>query len=619
MYNKVEELHIMNKNNENDNIFNATEKYIIPLYQRAFAWEDKELIQLIEDICDIGGNDDNTNYYIGSLIVYKNGNTFEVIDGQQRLTALYLLLNCLGIDTDLSLTFACREKSNRTLKNIKELIAGKSEASDIGEYEQGLINGIKILKDIIRKKDDFKKKLSKVILYRIEVPEHTDLNRYFEIMNTRGEQLEQHDILKAKLMQPLNADERSLFATIWDACSDMTGYVQMHFATKLREKMFGNYWNEVPNKNFDDYLEVANTSASGKTIAEIISSNEQSNNYEISTDESGKEDRIRFESIIDFSYFLLHTLKVYQKQTEKGNRQLDDKKLLESFRKAMEKAQDKKEFPKGFIVFLLKTRNLFDKYIIKREFTYNESSKSKEDNGEWSLKSLYVSVGNQNRKPYYSNTKFPTKYEQKQETKNPERVSENIMIQSALRVSYTSPKSMHWITTLLIWLSENNCANLETLGEYVRIAGDIAKEAVKNNFFDKCSDENYMMGVNTPHIVFNYLDYLIWKNDKKKNYVFKFEFRNSVEHWYPQRPSEIVKWDDVDRFGNLCIVSRNINSKFSNIKPEGKKTYNDAKSGSLKLRIMSDKTYDSNSWKNADCEQHERDMIAMLKEACNIN
>lgn len=39
-------------------------------------------------------------------------------------------------------------------------------------------------------KDSFIKKLSKIILYRIEVPEHTDLNRYFEIMNTRGEQLE---------------------------------------------------------------------------------------------------------------------------------------------------------------------------------------------------------------------------------------------------------------------------------------------------------------------------------------------------------------------------------------------------------------------------------------------
>ena len=39
-------------------------------------------------------------------------------------------------------------------------------------------------------KDSFIKKISKIILYRIEVPEHTDLNRNFEIMNTRGEQLE---------------------------------------------------------------------------------------------------------------------------------------------------------------------------------------------------------------------------------------------------------------------------------------------------------------------------------------------------------------------------------------------------------------------------------------------
>ena len=47
-------------------------------------------------------------------------------------------------------------------------------------------------------------RLAHVVLYRIEVPEHTDLNRYFEIMNTRGEQLEQHDILKAQLMGYLN-------------------------------------------------------------------------------------------------------------------------------------------------------------------------------------------------------------------------------------------------------------------------------------------------------------------------------------------------------------------------------------------------------------------------------
>ena len=46
----------------------------------------------------------------------------------------------------------------------------------------------------------------------------------------------------------------------------------------------------------------------------------------------------------------------------------------------------------------------------------------------------------------------------------------------------------------------------------------------------------YEMGVNTPHIVFNYLDYLLWKANVEKYNDFSFEFRNSVEHWYPQTP-----------------------------------------------------------------------------------
>ena len=79
------------------------------------------------------------------------------------------------------------------------------------------------------------------MLYRIEVPENTDLNRYFEIMNTRGEQLEQHDILKAKLMAYLGENKRGeqeFFSRIWNACSDMTGYVQMHLSPAERQNIF---------------------------------------------------------------------------------------------------------------------------------------------------------------------------------------------------------------------------------------------------------------------------------------------------------------------------------------------------------------------------------------------
>lgn len=74
-------------------------------------------------------------------------------------------------------------------------------------------------------------------------------------------------------------------------------------------------------------------------------------------------------------------------------------------------------------------------------------------------------------------------------------------------------------------------------------------------------------------------DYLLWNDDwngKKKKYSdFVFEFRNSVEHWYPQNPSEgtFEQWKDgVDQFGNLCIIQRNVNSKFSNMSPEAKKS-----------------------------------------------
>lgn len=167
------------------------------------------------------------------------------------------------------------------------------------------------------------------------------------------------------------------------------------------------------------------------------------------------------------------------------------------------------------------------------------------------------------------------------------------------------------------------CSSVET----------IARDAVITVFFNKCPKNSYMMGVNTPHIVFNYLDYLLWKDDfnkapKSRKYQdFVFEFRNSVEHWYPQNPSGNFKsWEDgKDTFGNLCLLQRNINSQFSNLPPEAKKTYSEKiEKGSIKLRIMSDLTIPNKGkvasyyWKDEACKQHENEMIKLLKEDCGI-
>lgn len=641
----VTELRIIGEKN---NIFDTEKEYIIPLYQRAYAWEDKQLTQLVEDIEDVA---EDANYYIGSLIVSEQNGRYEVVDGQQRLTSLYLLLNCLGIKTKSTLTFACREKSNYTLRNIEELLLENRSKLDMDRIEPGIQRGIKILSHELERsdfdKDAFIEKLSKVIVYRIEVPENTDLNRYFEIMNTRGEQLEQHDILKATLMSYLNDDaEKGLFAKIWDACSDMTGYVQMHFVSKnnvVRESIFGSEWNSMPSNNWQKYKKAiteATQETTGHRISDLIDKN-----FKVEDDEGYVDGdvRVRFESVIEFPYFLLHALKVYiningitheKAEAKIIDELLDDKKLLDAFNKVItygvssngKISDSKEEFARTFIVCLLRTRFLFDKYIVKREYA-NDSA-----DGEWSLKSLYVSGQQSKKKPYYRNSKFTRTGEWA--STNDWRTKTNIMMQSALRVSYTSPKVMHWITKLLIWLSESDCEHLKNddITSFDGVSENLAIDAVKENFFDICANGAYSMGVNTPHIVFNYLDYLLWyddRNSKKKYSDFIFEFRNSVEHWYPQNPSEgtFEQWKDgVDQFGNLCIIQRNVNSKFSNMSPEAKKsTFKDMiAKGSIKLRIMSELTEKNGDkvaslyWKETAFKAHEEEMIGYLKSACGI-
>lgn len=639
MANKVDEITITSLMG---NIFDTECKYVIPLYQRAFAWEEKQLAQLIEDIDDIA---DDSNYYIGSLIVARQDGCFEVVDGQQRLTSLYLLMSCLGIELKPTLSFACRDKSNYTLGKIQEIIGGNRSRFDIDHIEAGLYQGIKILEEKIENggidRDDFLEKLGKVVIYRIEVPENTDLNRYFEIMNTRGEQLEQHDILKATLMSYLpNDNEKAIFAKIWDACSDMTGYVQMHFNVRFREWIFGYDWQELPSGGWEDLKNpdvLSSDEGDGFSIADIVKKD-----FRVSSDEAVDEDnsRVRFESVIEFPFFLMHVLKVFvrlnsitsaESKRELLNELLDDKKLIESFCNVIKNgvirkrrvSDNKKNFSQRFIVCLLRCRFLFDKYIIKREYANDDSD------GSWSLKEMRVSGQQSKKRPYYVNTRFTRSGEWA--ATNDKRTKTNIMIQSALRVSYISPKVMHWITILLYWLSENDCKNTneEVLAEYDAEIEDIAASAVIDNFFDVDSNDGYEMGVNTPHIVFNYLDFLIWKSDRKKYNDFDFEFRNSVEHWYPQNPSEgtFEQWSDgVDRFGNLCIVQRSINSKFSNMSPEAKKTTfcRMIAKGSLKLRKMSELTEKKGRqsasvyWREEACEEHEDEMISILKEACGI-
>ena len=54
-------------------------KYVIPIYQRNYAWGDKEISQLIQDIVDYCIHNSNSKYYIGSLVIHERDRINEVV------------------------------------------------------------------------------------------------------------------------------------------------------------------------------------------------------------------------------------------------------------------------------------------------------------------------------------------------------------------------------------------------------------------------------------------------------------------------------------------------------------------------------------------------------------
>ena len=69
-------------------------KFLIPEYQREFAWGISEVEELINDLNDINAND---KYFIGHMVFEgrENGDIFQIIDGQQRITTIVIIICAL--------------------------------------------------------------------------------------------------------------------------------------------------------------------------------------------------------------------------------------------------------------------------------------------------------------------------------------------------------------------------------------------------------------------------------------------------------------------------------------------------------------------------------------------
>ena len=599
--------------------------YAIPLYQRNFAWTYDEIEQLLNDVAD-AFQENRDNYYIGTLVVNKENDLFKIIDGQQRTTALNLIALALkhefGFDRLKAdkLTFPARKKSN---KNIQDLFA-KQEISEDDENE--LTRGYRYAKDALKKVLEERRLdpqsfvdylFENVIIFRSILPEDLDLNLYFERFNSRGEQLEAHEILKAQMMSKFGEDQEMAqkFARIWDACAEFDKPVLKTFQIRSRpnntdeegEKIFGKEFTNFKLESVFEKIRVKKIEQ--RSLLDAITQTK----YESSSLVNNGADISNYTTVIDFPTFLLQVFFIMEGNDETT---FDDKKLLKIF----EIERRDREWVQQFGQLLLTMKHIFDTLIVKNVQLENETewqikrgkyeTYQRNENGGWK----YVRIN-------YQNNTF-------------DNLNKNIiLLQSMFAVTFTANRDSRWLYEILQFLFNHieELNQTEFASPFKNFLEKMAVRYAKERLF--AEDKSIKKYGAIPVYAFNFVDYVLWKNreELKKDYDiefkdFKFAYRRSIEHWYPQNPNghdgeSQLPAEFLHSFGNLCIITDSQNSRFGNSYPEAKLEQWEREGifhrQSLKLQMMAKITSKKNRWDIGEIQSMEKEVERYVQNFCN--
>ena len=214
--------------------------FLIPDYQRPYAWGDQQCQTLWDDIFSFSLPDNNcdafkqsSEYFLGSIVTFRNGSNKEIIDGQQRLTTLLLLLRAFyarfgnmndnaSISTKKAIE-SCIWKVDEFDSADKNSLKISSEVVDDDERDEfvailktgNILKGYKSryarnYKFFLDRIDEFKtdfptyyaflpnRIMKNCILLPIEAESQDTALRIFSTLNDRGMPLSDSDIFKAQ-------------------------------------------------------------------------------------------------------------------------------------------------------------------------------------------------------------------------------------------------------------------------------------------------------------------------------------------------------------------------------------------------------------------------------------
>lgn len=259
--------------------------FLIPDYQRPYAWEDAECQTLWEDIFnfafpenDSDSFDENEEYYLGPIVTFKNEkNKMEIIDGQQRLTTLMLLLRAFydgfeHANDKKSVSTRSRiekciwktdeyDEPNMDILKINSEVAtdnDKQEFLDIlktGKCNSGLksqyAKNFKFFKncieDLLHKYPMFytlmpNRILNNCILLPIEAESQDTALRIFSTLNDRGLPLSDADIFKAQFYKYYTQKgEKDDFIKRWKALEEQSAKIFHPITGTPMDELFTRY------------------------------------------------------------------------------------------------------------------------------------------------------------------------------------------------------------------------------------------------------------------------------------------------------------------------------------------------------------------------------------------
>lgn len=200
--------------------------FLIPEYQRPYSWSDDEICTLFDDIWEfsIDRTQDNgaKSYFLGCVVSYKEGGVRQIIDGQQRITSLFLLLRAV---------FSMLEKEdNRTkevlnfISKIKPALWKENEMTGEEDRSQMLLRsdvvsdlGNEILREILEtgetKKDatdNYSKNYNKFIGLYTEKSKSSP-NQIYNFINA---------LLNYTILLPIDADDQETALTIFNTLNN---------------------------------------------------------------------------------------------------------------------------------------------------------------------------------------------------------------------------------------------------------------------------------------------------------------------------------------------------------------------------------------------------------------